>query len=233
MSKERPILFSAPMVMALLDGSKTQTRRIVKPPRDYFSEYLGDIHDGGIGHFFGKPYSPEYCDVRCPYGSVGTRLWVRESWRIGAWNEDEEQIAVDYMADGFARKEWLDVPLDERDLFSRLWKQSTDDAIKAGIKRDFFDEYHWEPVQSPCRVRPSIFMPRWASRITLEIVSVRVERLNDISEADAGAEGCFALGDCECTAKRQYQMLWESINGAGSWDANQWVWVIEFTRLQP
>jgi len=82
-----------------------------------------------------------------------------------------------------------------------------------------------------CRWKPSISMPRWASRILLGIAAVRVERLQDISEEDAIAEGCFALGDCECTAVRQYRDLWESINGVGSWGVNPWVWVIEFRRV--
>jgi hypothetical protein len=224
--KERPILFSAPMVRALLDGSKTQTRRIIKKqPKGKLMQFVHLLRRGWHAWYDGED------QVNCPYGQPGDRLWVRETWRIGAWNEDEEQIAVDYMADGYARKEWLDVPLDERDLFSRLWKQSTDDAIKAGIKRDFFDEYHWEPGQSPCRIRPSIFMPRWASRITLEVVDVRVERLQDISEADAWAEGCLGYDDDVTGGQSgygEYAQLWESINGKGSWDANPWVWVIEF-----
>lgn len=228
--KERPILFSAPMVRALLDGSKTQTRRICKPQPLRI--------DGKIGIPYGDPPAWALRDgaqngskmMTCPYGVVGGRLWVRETWRIGAWREDDGEIAVDYMADNHSRREWLQVP--EADDFEKYWLQCCDDCNKAGVKTDEDGKYHWEPGQSPCRVRPSIFMPRWASRILLEITGIRVERLQDISESDAMAEGCFALGDCECTAKRQYGELWESINGPGSWDANPWVWIIEFKKME-
>lgn len=230
--KERPILFKAEMVRAILDGRKTQTRRVIAGQPELtehggfaYSDRAGKRWLAGLGGCYAETVRNFMKNVPCTYGQQGDQLWVRETWRIGAWNEDEEQVAIDYFADGYCRKEWLDVPLDERDMFSRLWQQSTDDAIKALGQQD---KYKWEPGQSPCRKRTSIHMPRWASRIQLEITNVRVERLQDISEADAEAEGCFALGDCECTARRQYGELWESINGTGSWNTNPWVWVIEF-----
>jgi hypothetical protein len=232
--KERPILFSAPMILAILDGTKTQTRRIVKPHKDASfgielapCELAGETNGGDYRY--------------CPYGQPGDRLWVRETWRIGAWSEDSGSIAIDYQADGSNRREWLEVP--DGDDFLRYWQQSTDDAIK------FFgdqDKYKWEPGQSPCRWRPSIHMPRFASRITLEITGVRVERLNDISEEDARAEGitdggCLNCGnsetDCGCLnpqpdARDSFIRLWQSINGPDSWAANHWVWIVEFKRLE-
>lgn len=189
--KERPILFSAPMVNALLDGSKTQTRRAMKNPPSVlgFRPWLGRQWErlDGKGHMLDI--------INCPYGQPGDRLYVKETFAhhvqaIGA-KRDEDGPFV-YAADGEFSKQYR---------LGDKWK-------------------------------PSIFMPRCASRILLEIADIRVERLQDISEEDAKAEGCFALGDCECTAVRQYRELWESINGAGSWDANPYVWVIEFTRIK-
>ena len=221
--KERPILFSSPMVRAILDGRKTQTRRVCKGQRE-----LSNVHDFQLD--------------RCPFGQPGDRLWVRETWRIGAWDQDAGCVALDYSADGFARREWIQVP--DNDLFLKLWQQSCDDAYAAGL-HPFDGFFKWEPGQSPCRWRPSIHMYRWASRITLEITGVRVERLNDISDADAKFEGAsfhdglgvghsgwrHDFGDVHADARSSFARLWESINGAGSWNANPWVWVIEFRRV--
>ena len=254
--KERPIPFKAPMVRAILDGSKTQTRRVMKfqptePPK---------LMKASLQKFGGKPVIAavwgEHDCCLCPYGIVEDRLWVRETWRVGAWQEDEGAIAVDYKSDGFSRREWLRVADggEGEELFSRLWMQSTDDAVNALGQQE---RYKWEPGQSPCRWRSSRFMPRWASRITLEITGVRVERLQDISEDDAEAEGIEGInqptgGDdyqdywrnYGLTEKQadgwpwftgdriaSYKSLWESINGPGSWDVNPWVWVIEFKMV--
>lgn len=174
--KERPILFSAPMVRALLDGRKTQTRRVVKPqPTATREEAIRTYGKGGTfileAGFFG---------VRCPYGQLGDRLWVRETWGACAGSPV-------YRAD--------------------------DNATCP-------DGGRW---------KPSIHMPRWASRITLEVTGVRVERLQDISEEDAIAEGVpEQRGD-----PWAFQCLWDSINGARercSWAANPWVWAITFSR---
>jgi hypothetical protein len=175
--RERPILFSAPMVRALLAGTKTQTRRIVK---------------GGI------PFDDDFEIVASPYGDPGDRLWVREShW----WFKDEPDNSCGYYPPKLTRE---DVE----------YRADGDDGRKV-----------W---------RPSIHMPRWASRITLEVTGVRVERLQDISEADARAEG-VEPNAFERTADNYgsvlYRRLWESINGPGSWDANPWVWVVEFRRI--
>lgn len=229
--KERPIPFTTAMVRAVLDDHKSQTRKT--RGLETFNEQPGRWRFEG--DFFAFDGGFEYMPVpKCPYGQPGDQLWVREAWRIGAWNEDDETIAVDYLADGHYRKEWLDVPLDERNIFERLWIQSTDDAIKAGLQTDQGGKYHWPAGQSPCRKRPAMFMFRWASRIQLEITGVRVERLQDISEANAQAEGCGITVDYTKgrTYITDYKELWESINGAGSWDANPWVWVIEFKVIK-
>ncbi len=254
--KERPILFSAPMVRAILGGTKTQTRRIMSPQPTECPQERGGHWWPSKPHRFMLHVEEEMRDYTgpwsglaasaSPYGQIGDQLWVREAWRIGAWDETRPAFALDY-CDG-PRKEWVDVPdpmCDEGSLFDKLWQQSTDDAIKAGLQTDDDGNYRWEPGQSPCRWRPSIHMPRWASRIQLEITGIRVERLQDISEADAMAEGIDAALCAELTTKspwvgfcapadvHAYAALWESINGAGAWEANPWVWVVEFRRIKP
>lgn len=196
--KEKPILFRAHEVRAILDGSKTQTRRIVKNATGLFWNHTGyrivmrdgftfwETH-GGIPNEYGPA-------IPCPYGKPGDRLWVRETWQEVAWTPTGPRFV--YNADGDA---------------------------------------------SPDRWRPSIHMPRAVSRITLEVESVRVERLNDCSREDARAEGCrlpVTPGDTVFHVSRneivsQYAMLWESINGPGSWEANPWVWVITFKLITP
>lgn len=174
----------------------------------------------------------------------GDRLWVREAWRVGAWvteewargdGECDASIAVDYLADGFARKEWLRGP--DPDQMLRLVEQSRDDAEKVGRLRTATYEYNWGPGQSPCRHRPSIHMPRWASRITLTVTDVRVQRLQDISCADAFAEGVARIAnslsiDCDTPDPRKdFRTLWDGINAkrGHGWDSNPWVAAYTFT----
>ena len=203
--KERPILFSGPMVRALLAGTKTQTRRVVK------LDVAGRVRHGGKSWHIDDPDTV----LGCPYGQPGDRLWVRETF-IG-----DEFMGCRYRADG---KQFVTVN---------------------GMKTDYeFVVKKW---------KAAIHMFRWASRITLEVAAVRVERLQDISEVDAMAEGvehnpidpspqfgqtwrdyldthnAYGCGH----AKGSYFSLWESINGPGSWDANPWVWVVEFRRVAP
>jgi len=197
--KERPILFSSPMVRAILDGRKTQTRRVAKIENHEGHPMLDESRR-----------NPGY-NVRtviqgiiekCPYGTVGDRLWVREthtdipSYDVGG----EPTVALMYKAD--------------------------------------FD-YVYSP---PGGWTPSIFMPRMASRITLEITNIRVERLQDISESDAKKEGVHHSDgkpdeygfptEMVATARGEFSHLWDHINGKKiPWDSNPWVWVIEFKRL--
>lgn len=196
--KERQILFSAPMVQALLAGTKTQTRRVVKPqPPDWvtcYNERLMDTHfwcehdrdDDSMRHW------PSYeHGLRCPYGQPGDRLWVRETWQeTNAPDQDGRTLVY--------RADYPDV-----------------------TARECFGPW-----------TPSIYMPRRASRITLEVTDVRVERLQEISERDAFAEGINGekLFRAQGYAPLAYQRIWEQINGAGSWEANPWVWVIGFRR---
>ena len=168
--KERPILFSAPMVRALLDGSKTQTRRAVK---------RFEVRSG-------MP-EPEMASLLrcCPYGQPGDLLWVRESFQTHTGSYGES-IVYAYRA--------------------------TDDQRLGPWK-------------------PSIHMPRAASRITLEVTGVHIDRLQDISRGDAMEEGCPFPNMAQGPDPRQwYADLWEQINGPDSWATNTWVWVVEFRR---
>lgn len=221
--KERPIIFSAPMVRAILAGTKTQTRRVVKPqPPEILPAYAPKVYwpardrhmthgdpDGAAYLQFERPGDYDGAHVmrggfgfRCPYGQPGDRLWVRETW-------------------------------------------AQPDRRSAGFSPWVYAANYQE--RSSHRWRSSIHMPRCASRILLDVTDVRVERLQDISEADAQAEGVTPKWEPGCSgrlmdafggfsfrpAASAYAELWEQINGPGSWDANPWVWVIEFKRVTP
>lgn len=219
---ERPILFSAPMVRAILAGTKTQTRRLVKPQPQRV--------DGGVPFGNAPAWAhaePGSAVMRCPYGKRGDRLWVRESGAKLAMR------APDDPAQPFIFRH--DAP--ETPDMGRYWVQRTR-APGASYSRECSRA---EFLRSPgAKVVPSIHMPRWASRITLEITGVRVERLEDISADDARAEGCpdkpvpgAEQASVDALAKLWYFELWERINGPGSWSANHWVWVVEFKRVEP
>lgn len=216
--KERPILFSAPMVRAILAGNKTQTRRIVKPQPEWVDGawyWRSRRYNNGLGvHYFhtDAESAAERMASVCPYGAPGDRLWVRETFGFG-WQ------------DGLGG-------------YSALRPTGTqyERPDKVFFKADFPDDD--EKNGKRCW-RPSIHMPRWASRITLEVVAVRVERLQDISNSDATAEGFednfeadgSAYGAVLTTARESFADLWCEINGPDSWYENPWVWVVEFRSL--
>ena len=226
----KPILFSAEMVKSILAGKKTMTRRVIKPQPDCMSPGGDPVW---LEIYHGKKR------IKCPYGRAGHLLWVRESWRIGAWSEDGE-VAIDYLADNHARKEWLTVP--ETEQFEKYFIQCTDDCIKAELETDMDGMYAWLPGEAPTRKRPSIFMPRWASRITLKITGIRVERLNQIKNSDAKREGVNWWPEYVGVEQNggpkvapnyidPFRKLWSEINGKESWVANPWVWVVEFEKI--
>lgn len=202
--KERPILFSAPMVRAILDGSKTQTRRIIKPQ----PIAVRNVDGPAICPMCRPPF--QSFAMRCPYGKPGDRLWVKENFHLGAYvREPHAQGAAIAYAVGK----------------STCFRHMTDAEM---------DRCRLKPDPRPwaeSKTIPCLLMPRWASRISLEITGIRVERLNDISENDACWEG-IDISANDCNYVETYRQLWECINGPGSWDANPWVWVIEFKRVE-
>lgn len=231
-TKERPILFSGPMVRAILDGRKTQTRRIVSPQPSAETKAwwscVSSSEKSAIGkwtprdsaHVKSNPKATGE-SVRCPYGDFGDRLWVRESMRgviDTKCHADESMPISAYVADG-----------------AHSWSGS-----------------FRTPWQYSRNAMPSIHMPRRLSRITLEITRVRVERLQQITPNDARSEGCADNAWCrsdwpeksvrimpgfyEHTGRdsivlSNFASLWQSINGPDSWTENPWVWVIEFKRV--
>lgn len=200
--KERPILFNGEMVRAILDGRKTQTRRVVKRPAE---DGKHGWHPSGTGMEFRLGGSARPV---CPFGKIGDRLWVRESWSGEYWLSEVKPSE----RFGIARQDCL-TPFPPA---THYW---------ADGNPQYGD---WE------KPRPSIHMPRWASRITLEITGVRVERLQDmqdISEEDAKAEGIAPVDGFYANPVNSFDSLWGSINGAESWDANPWVWVLEFKKI--
>lgn len=195
--KERPILMSAPMVRAILEGRKSQTRRIVKLPA--WAQECNEDHDFELD---GSPPWPHaiarktgcLAPLECPYGAPGDRLWVRETWAM---------LSGD----------------------NRVWYRA-DPGVEDCVARSLIGWPGWHP---------SIFMPRENSRITLEVTAVRVERLQEITSADAIAEGCAAHAnsqtiDCSTPDPRDdYRRLWDSLNAKRApWSSNPWVWVVEF-----
>jgi len=228
------LLFSEPMVKAWMAGNKTITRRIMNPQPEW-EEYPGFCQDGiWRGRYRdltydGCDYVVEVWEAKPRY-TAGETVYIKEGWRIGAWKEDGQCVAVDYRADGFARKEWLLVP--DEEMFERLWIQSTDDAIKAGLKMDCDGQYHWEPGQSPCRWRAPRFMPEWAARRHALIVSVIPERLQEINEIDAYLEGFRdqLRGDTFYSVGAQFKETWDKLH-PGTWDKNPWVWRIELEKI--
>lgn len=220
--RERSIAFDEPKVRAVLSGMKTQDRQLLEPQPTHFSA-------AGVPRHV-VPGGGPVTVIRCPFGQPGDRLWVRETWRHTASDLDEARRITEDICSGTAvdyRATYIDDCMRELG-FSR------EDAELA----DQFEEW-----------RPLMTMPRWASRIALEITAVRAEQLQDISEADAKAEGItprevrqfwlYGADDkVRAEAYRQaavdpYREAWESIHGPGSWAANPWVWVIEFKPVKP
>lgn len=237
--KERPILFSGPMVRAILAGRKTQTRRIVKklpcqcgsfdPQEMCNTTPEGWQTTGHSGRWWCACCTSDEDAANCPYGKPEDRLWVRETFSV-----------------------------DGRPIYPcpAAWYRASDDPGESGVHICPSDRYGkwsdclacWEESHRKFKWKPSIFMPRELSRITLKVVSVRVERLSEITEADAIAEGMHKFagdlglwgsdpkgtpgGQVGGSAVEAYALLWESINGPGSWDANPWVWVVEFKRVE-
>lgn len=215
--KERPVIFNSEMVRAILDGRKTQTRRTIanvgsdnciplqKPTK---------TKDGIYTHVMDAPGNG-----LCPFGQIGDRLWVRETFAILG---NEDGCPIDW--DGNLIKG--DEKHAARIYKASCWQEPGNYGLWSIPDRDTQYEGTW---------RPSIHMPRWACRITLEITAVRVERLNDISEEDAKSEGVapsqHIITPPEALYRVGFLKLWQSIYGAENWSANPWVWIIEFKQV--
>lgn len=202
--KERGMIFNGEMVRAILDGRKTQTRRPIKWKQTRFTE-IGEREDGSKW-----PWSEDAehaCDFwhPCPFGAVGDRIWVREAFRVHSRATDVATL-----------------------------------VYKASERNSWTEQTHRVPVAvcnkpaTPEKWTPSLHMPRWASRILLEITDVRVERLQSITLGDICKEvGCGLYDFRPATYGFQvWEELWKSIYGAENWQANPWVWVIEFKRVE-
>lgn len=234
--KERPILFSAPMVRALLDGTKMQTRRPVKFPRTRDAFVMID-HGDGWWPYQSDDGESELCNdgnehpYNCPYGQPGDGLRVKEA----AWMWCERRPAGKTKT---GRDKWLYVPLHSAPVIYAA-DHPQRPAIDV-VSPDTGNQWGW-------RLKIGRFLPAWASRITLEVTGVRVERLQDISNQDCKAEGVLCetadplffhvpepgnvYANADEMPKGSYRKLWESINGVGSWAANPWVWVVTFQRV--
>ena len=242
--KERPILFNAEMVQAILSGRKTQTRRVMKDqPTDCFSpmnmglelDYTARWYTPGIvdKHGYLQPAKKEIFGVadehegyECPIGAVGDQLWVRETF---ATLGNEDGCAIDWQenlvkASGPEAARVYRASCEQRPGNYGLWS----------IPDDAFWKPHTENMQYEGSWVPSIHMPRWASRINLLITGVRVERLNSITNADAKAEGYPAERESDGGATDPwlwFRDLWDGIYPDNTFKANPWVWVIEFERI--
>lgn len=236
--RERPIIFSAPMVRAILDGKKTQTRRVVKPQPVRVAEHMMPLEDGGQSamvkvpdgwrwrDLYGADNGGKFADALAmygPYGAPGDRLWVREGFALAPSCNDPEPDNSDdwhvvYRADGD------DLP----------WLSGSGE----------------DATEVPAPWRPSIFMPRWASRITLEIINVRVQRVQDIGEEDARAEGVDGphygrwtdmtgavvppLSETARPWAHSFAVAWREVHRGddASWFTNPWVWALTFKRVE-
>ena len=237
---ERPILYSTPMIRALLAGRKTVTRRLLKPqpapnsPHDGGTKWVFDAHKGlhipcgTVGHLT----VAEKMGLRCPYGQPEDRLWCKETWRVSSEGNhcpsNEKSLYVEYRAGavaGFGQQRSKFRVEEDAGLAARAWGKGR--------------SYSW---------RPSIHMPRWASRLTLEVVSVRVERLHDITEEDARLEGMqryqgplrwvrwldVLTGEpIHNSARDAFAAYFVTLpGGAEAWERNDWVWRVEMRPVE-
>jgi len=230
-TKERPILFNGPMVRAILAGKKTQTRRPLKPQPgpapegEYFDAYRGGKrgvsgeHSASGACFWTNDNKQVLAFWAEPPAAVGDVLWVRETWQ--KFDQDADSVPLD-----------------------RLGPASPTKGIHNGRSITWRAAYladgqHVDLELGEVKWQPSIHMPRWAARIFLRVTDVRVQRVQDITEEDARAEGMQepsvvqAIGGGDVTERRVFARLWSSVYGASSWERDEWVWALTFERVDP
>lgn len=225
---------SGPLVRAILAGNKTQTRRPIKKLPDNIQlfhqsaerEWMYMCADGSKGL------------VICPYGQPGDQLWIKETYRVISWNDMYADMGVEYRADGkIVRENYLYSDKTDPDGSKTidLVESITDELLSKGCETDEEGYFTWEEGKCPLNWKPSIFMPRGASRITLEIEEIRIERLYDISEEDAKAEGVEPLpfNTKMHSYRKGFMNKWVEIYGQDSANSNPWVWAISFKRIEP
>jgi hypothetical protein len=222
---ERPIKFNAEMVRAILDGRKTQTRRNIK----YTTEHRGPINPA---YLEAHKDHPGWKDI-CPYGQPGDLLWVREPF-CAHWGAPPYDAPQSYRI--VTGDELPPIEQENGDFYQ---------PVPSDIMTIWYEAEGNKPFHMEWKLPDE--MPRWASRITLRITDIRVERLQDISEDDARAEGAMwhdggtywhsgwrhDYSDVHADAYSSFERLWNHINGPGAWDANPWVWAISFERVKP
>lgn len=236
-ARERPIQVSGPMVRAILDGTKTQTRRVVKPQPWQCQRLARDPASPSGYSLIADAYEDQM--LVCPYGVPGDRLWVREAFTYWEQPDRDDSVRANEShrpQDGKRYQRWMDrIMADETSSVEDFLLYKADDA-----KRSLAEWPYPHPIYDHCIGRfgktvSSRFMPRWASRITLEITDVRVQRVQDIGEEDAHDEGAPAWTGAMQSYRTGFHCLWDGINAKRgfAWTLNPWVWALTFRRVAP
>jgi len=263
--RERPIIMGADSVRAILDGRKTQTRRVINPHKYNIAgwDMPRTKEDMEYGYPFAENGDGDFVSVVdwCPYGRVGDRLWVRETWGVVSHTFDENENICDWKPNRPA------TPIQELKFGTGYYDGYVIYEADGGFEWNAGDDCS---IETKSYWKSSMFMPRRASRITLEITDIRVERVQDISEEDALAEGVisddeyaywagednlfpcprcegyqvhnafghdYGITEVDCTycdtQKKRYRIVWDSLNAKRGypWESNPWVWVISFKRV--
>lgn len=243
--KERGIIFNPEMVRATLEDRKLQTRRVLKPQPKYAT--VIDMEKKG-GVYVAVPYHRgpnmvwnEEPIIKCPYGEVGDRLYLREKHKFIGFTPDDGEVCIQYSDLSTYWKTCSGEFVEEK--YDDEWVSMSENYEEAGVEIiDDLYSFSGNETDFPTPWRPSIFMHRWASRITLEITNIRVERVQDISEEDCKKEGVELYNNYDGTKggweapdtyKKGFKLLWDLIHPELLWwKFNPWIWCIEFKRVK-
>jgi len=231
-TNERPIILTADEVNAVLAGDKSQHRVIIVPDEDIgaFAVMGGSKRDWPYHSNDAESHLLEDgCEhpMNCPFGKAGDRLWVQEDWRVGAWREMLGVIAIDYKASPeITNTPWVQIDNDDDGKKSEsLWIALSDELDSKGIKPNEEGHYHWPAGKAPLDWNEASNMPRWASRLLLEITDISIEHVQDITLGDSIKEACTGLMDFAVD-------YWMAKHGEAAWFTDPWVWVIEFKAIE-